>query len=243
MVPQLKWVGALTTNRNLDSSPHSEGVTFRSKFMKVIGLALQTVVLAIVSCGTAKAQEAAPSREAPQTKAAYCKTCHGLSGQGFRGASPMPRLAGQQTEYFENQLQAFSQRRRDNKFMYNVSHVLSAAMQTALAEHFRDLDPKPLGGAPRGLVTAGKKIYEEGIPTADVPACSSCHGPDGKGNGAFPRLAGQLHDYIANKLANWSKERGQDPANPDNSAIMEPIAHNLSKSQISDVAAYLSQLE
>ena len=155
----------------------------------------------------------------------------------------MPRLAGQQTEYFENQLQAFAQRRRENKFMYNVSHVLSPAMQTALAEHFRDLDPKPLGGAPRGLVTTGKKIYEEGVPTADVPACSSCHGPDGKGNGAFPRLAGQLHDYISNKLANWSRERGQDPANPDTSAIMEPIAHNLSKSQISDVTAYLSQLE
>lgn len=210
--------------------------------MKVIGLALQIAVLA-VSCGTAKAQEAAPSREALQTKAAFCKTCHGLSGQGFRGASPMPRLAGQQTEYFENQLQAFAQRRRENKFMYNVSHVLSPAMQAALAEHFRDLDPKPLGGAPRGLVTTGKKIYEEGVPTADVPACSSCHGPDGKGNGAFPRLAGQLHDYISNKLANWSRERGQDPANPDTSAIMEPIAHNLSKSQISDVAAYLSQLE
>ena len=210
--------------------------------MKVIGLALQIAVIA-VSCGTAKAQEAVPSREALQTKAAFCKTCHGLSGQGFRGASPMPRLAGQQTEYFENQLQAFAQRRRENKFMYNVSHVLSPAMQAALAEHFRDLDPKPLGGAPRGLVTTGKKIYEEGVPTADVPACSSCHGPDGKGNGAFPRLAGQLHDYISNKLANWSRERGQDPANPDTSAIMEPIAHNLSKSQISDVAAYLSQLE
>jgi cytochrome c553 len=44
-------------------------------------------------------------------------------------------------------------------------------------------------------------------------------------------------------LTNWDKERGQDQANPDNSAIMQPIAHSLSKPQIEAVAAYLSSLE
>ena len=94
-----------------------------------------------------------------------------------------------------------------------------------------------------GLEHLGKKIYEEGIPSADVPPCASCHGPEAKGNGVFPRLAGQLHDYIFNKLVNWSSERGQDPKNPDISAIMQPIAHNLTKSQIAAVAAYLNYLE
>ena len=45
------------------------------------------------------------------------------------------------------------------------------------------------------------------------------------------------------KLTNWDKERGQDPANPDTSAIMQPIAHSLTESQIAAVAAYLSYLE
>jgi cytochrome c553 len=71
---------------------------------------------------------------------------------------------------------------------------------------------------------------EEGIPNSDVPPCASCHGPQAKGDGAFPRLAGQLHDYIMRKLTNWDKERGQDPANPDTSAIMQPIAHSLNES-------------
>jgi cytochrome c553 len=44
-------------------------------------------------------------------------------------------------------------------------------------------------------------------------------------------------------LTNWDKERGQDAANPDTSAIMQPIAHNLNKSQIEAVAAYLSDLQ
>lgn len=206
--------------------------------------ALQTAILAVFFSVTARAEDMPDlSGRALQAKIEYCKTCHGLSGQGYRGASPMPRLAGQQTEYFENQLRAFIERRRENKFMYNVSHVLSPATRTALAAHFRDLNPRPLGGAPRELVAAGKKIYDEGVPSADVPACSSCHGPQAKGNGPFPRLAGQLHDYISNKLVNWTKERGQDPKNPDTSAIMEPIAHNLTKSQIAAVAAYLSYLQ
>lgn len=184
------------------------------------------------------------SQQEFQDKFAYCKTCHGVSGQGFRGSFPMPRLAGQQPEYLANQLQAFIDRRRTNPVMFNVAHVLSPAMLKALAEHFRDLNPKPLGGgASKELVAAGKKIYEDGIPSAEVPPCATCHGPEAKGADAFPRLAGQLNDYIAKKLLNWSKERGQDPAKPDNSAIMQPIAHSLTEDQVNAVAAYLSYLE
>jgi cytochrome c553 len=92
-------------------------------------------------------------------------------------------------------------------------------------------------------VATGKQIYEDGVPNTEVPPCASCHGPQAKGDGAFPRLAGQLHDYLFGKLVNWSKERGQDRAKPDTSAIMEPIAHSLTESQIAAVASYLSYLE
>ena len=178
-----------------------------------------------------------------EAKFTYCKTCHGVSGQGFRGAYPMPRLAGQQPEYLQNQLEAFIERRRVNPVMFNVAHVLRPGMLTALAEGFRDLNPKPLGGEPRELIPAGKKIFEEGVPSANIPPCASCHGQDAKGQGAMPRLAGQLYDYTTRKLTNWSKERGQDPAKPDSSQLMEPIAHGLTPQQVSEVAAYLGSLE
>jgi cytochrome c553 len=185
----------------------------------------------------------AVSKQEIKAKTDYCKTCHGVSGQGFRGAFPMPRLAGQQPEYLKNQLSAFIERRRTNPVMFNVAHVLSPPMLTALSTYFQDLNPRPLGGGPKELAAAGKKIYEEGVSSAEVPPCASCHGPDAKGADAFPRLAGQLHDYIFRKLTNWDKERGQDKANPDNSAIMGPIAHNLTETQVKAVAAYLSYLE
>src|SRR6266566_2180681 len=206
--------------------------------------ALAGAALASAFAATAGAQDAGKSAPPPdfQAKVQYCKTCHGLSGQGFHGAIPIPRLAGQQTEYFENQLGAFLERRRENKFMFGVVHALTPQMIAALSAHFHDLDAKPLAGAPKDVVSAGKKLYEEGAGT-DVPACGTCHGVDAKGNGPFPRLAGQLHDYTFNKLVNWSKERGQDPAKPDTSAIMEPITHGLSQQQVRAVAAYLNYLE
>jgi cytochrome c553 len=204
--------------------------------------AFAVVVFSAASHAEDKGNAGVPKQEL-EAKIAYCKTCHGVSGQGFRGAFPMPRLAGQQPGYLENQLQAFIERRRTNPVMFNVAHVLSPSMLTALSEHFKDLNPKPLGGAPKELVAAGKKIYEEGVPSAEVPPCATCHGPDAKGADAFPRLAGQLHDYVYRKLTNWEKERGQDKAKPDNSAIMQPIAHNLTETQTKAVAAYLSYLE
>ena len=217
--------------------------------MKVISLplALQTVILAVVFAAAGRAagtDTAAISEGELQAKIQYCTYCHQPSGQGYLGASPIPRLAGQQTEYFKNQLQAFIDRRRVNVFMFKVAHSLSPEMLTALATHFRDLNPKPLGGGPTELVDTGKKIFEEGVPDANVPPCATCHGPEAKGNGQFPRLAGQLYPYIIKVLTNWDKERGQGgPANPDTSAIMQPIAHNLTESQIAAVAAYLSSLE
>jgi cytochrome c553 len=207
---------------------------------------LTAALVMVISSAAAHAEDKVPAavpKQELEAKIVYCKTCHGLSGQGFRGAFPMPRLAGQQPEYLENQLQAFIERRRTNPVMFNVAHVLSPSMLTALAAHFKDLDPKPLGGAPKELVAAGKKIYEDGVPSAEVPPCATCHGAAAKGADAFPRLAGQLDDYVAKKLLNWSKERGQDPAKPDNSAIMQPIAHNLTEAQVKAVAAYLSYLE
>jgi cytochrome c553 len=216
--------------------------------MAIIGLRslVPTTILAIAVAAAGHAYRAEAAAVSPhdlQAKVDYCKTCHGVSGQGYRGAFPMPRLAGQQPEYIVNQLRAFIERRRTNPVMFNVAHVLSPSMLTGLAGYFKDLNPRPLGGAPTKSIAAGRKIHAEGIPGADIPPCASCHGPEAKGDEAFPRLAGQLNDYIIRKLVNWSKERGQDRAKPDTSAIMEPIAHGLTEPQIAAVAAYLSYLE
>ncbi len=167
--------------------------------------AIQAAILVVGFSTAADAQDKDFSKAEFDAKVAYCKTCHGVSGQGFRGSFPMPRLAGQQSEYIQNQLQAFIDRRRTNPVMFNVAHVLNPSMVRALGAYFKDLNPPPLGGGPKDDVAEGKRIYLDGIPSAEVPPCASCHGPDAKGADAFPRLAGQLNDYIYRKLTNWEK--------------------------------------
>ncbi|MEO8921397.1 MAG: cytochrome c [Caldimonas sp.] len=143
----------------------------------------------------------------------------------------------------ETQLLAFIELRRDANASMSKVHVLSVPMRTALAAHFSDLDPEPIGDGPKELVAAGRKIYAEGIPEANVPACSACHGPEAKGKAQISRLAGQLYPYTVKELDGWVKERGHDPGKADIASVMTPIAHALSHSQIAAVAAYLSYLK
>ncbi len=214
--------------------------------LRIVAASLTLAVLAVVLSAPGRVESAekfAAAEGGVGAKMAYCQDCHGPSGQGYRGFFPIPRLAGQQTEYLKNQLQAFVEHRRTNNIMFNVAHNLTPAMIAALAADFRALNPRPFGGAPRGLVPGGEKIFQNGIPEANVAACAACHGPDAQGSGEIPRLAGQLPDYIFNKLTNWSKERGQNPARPDISAVMSPVAHSLTQQQVEAVAAYLSYLK
>ena len=206
-----------------------------------VQMALVALVLSVPDASSA--ERLSKARGDLQAKLAYCEDCHGRSAQGFHGYFPIPRLAGQQPEYLKNQLQAFIEHRRTNNIMFNIAHSLNPAMIDALAADFRELNPAPLGGGARRLVPTGEKIFQNGVPEANVAACAACHGPEAQGTGEIPRLAGQLPDYVFNKLVNWSKERGQNPTEPDISAVMSPVAHSLTRPQVEAVAAYLSYLK
>ena len=205
-------------------------------------LAMAVLAAARVDSKPAHARHGVPVRTGGMAgKVEYCTDCHGPSGQGYHGYLTMPRLAGQTPEYIDKQLRNFADRSRERNLFINMArvHGLSSA---ALAAHFRGLDPRPIGGGPRNLLGTGKRIYGEGIPEANIPACAACHGPDAKGQEAIPRLAGQLYVYTVKELTNWSTERAQGAAKDDTSAVMNPIAHALSPAQVSAVAAYLRDL-
>ncbi len=214
--------------------------------MRIVGLPIMAGALAVVAASSSLAadrDEGGDSKHGFQAKLEYCKTCHGLSGEGYRGYFSMPRLAGQQPKYIENQLRAFSERRRVNPVMFNVAHVLSPATLAALSAHFKALNPPPSGGGPKEHLALGKTIFEEGLPESNVPACSACHGPEAKGHEEIPRLAGQLYPYTLQALSYWGKERGQGGTRDDTSAIMVPTTHNLTQEQMSAIAAYLSYMK
>jgi cytochrome c553 len=198
--------------------------------------------LAIAAAAFLGANSNAAARSGVQAKIRYCEDCHGPSAQGYRGYYPIPRLAGQQPQYLKNQLKAFIDRSRPNPIMSNVAHVLRPGMIDAIVGYFHRLHPPPIGGEPKRLVAAGKAIFENGVPQADIAACAACHGPHATGRGEIPRLAGQLYPYVVKELSNFPKERGQNPAIHGPSFIMLPVAHSLNASQIKAVAAYVSSL-
>jgi cytochrome c553 len=180
-----------------------------------------------------------------EAKIGYCEDCHGGAGQGYVGYLTMPRLAGQTTTYLENQLRAFAEGRRDRGLYLNMAriHGLSPSLRTALAAHFHDANPRPFSGAPRPLSAAGRRIYDDGVPEANIPACTACHGPDAHGQGPNPRLAGQLYPYLMARLSRFPSEYNRTSGDVDSTATMARIAHNLTRSQMAAVAAYVSQLK
>jgi cytochrome c553 len=207
--------------------------------------AILAMAFAATSIATGTDSEAV-SNQSLRAKIQYCQDCHGPSGQGTSGGYlPIPRIAGQTPKYIEKQLSAFAHSMRDNNSSMGITtaHAVSPAMRPLLAAHFSGLNPAPIGEGPIDLVATGKRIYQEGVPATNVPACSGCHGPEAKGKNEIPRLAGQLNSYTARELTQWSTRRGQNPLEEGAAAAMKPIAHSLSQAQIAALAAYLSSLK
>ncbi|HET9341236.1 MAG TPA: c-type cytochrome [Casimicrobiaceae bacterium] len=69
---------------------------------------------------------------------AACQTCHGPGGQGTEA---LPRLAGQNALYLENQLKQFNARARnnDNEVMHGIAAKLTEFETKAVAEYLSGL--------------------------------------------------------------------------------------------------------
>jgi cytochrome c553 len=117
--------------------------------------------------------------------------------------------------------------------MWGLSHNLTDEQIKGLAEYFSKQTPQPNAAVNEKLMTAGREIYEKGVPSTQTPPCSSCHGAKGEGLATFPRLADQHQDYIIKQLVVF-KRTDERPNTP-----MTQIAHTLSSEEIEAVAGYL----
>jgi cytochrome c553 len=67
--------------------------------------------------------------------------------------------------------------------------------------------------------------------------CAACHAADGNSVAASnPKIAGQFAEYLQKQLGDFKAQPGKKPARE--SAIMTPMAANLSEDDIQSVAAY-----
>jgi cytochrome c553 len=169
-----------------------------------------------------------------------CSNCHGIAGAAV---SPnFPNLAAQSEAYLVAQLEVFRSRaRRDPagyEYMWGLSRHLSDEQVKGLAAYYAAQPParQPVEGE-AARVQAGQAIFEQGVPAQGVPACSGCHGAEGQGLAAFPRLAGQHADYVVKQLMVFQRTEERPEG-----AIMMNVAHSLTGANIGDVAAYVQSM-
>ena len=102
--------------------------------------------------------------ESPAVK--NCTWCHGTSAQGY---TPAPRLAGQRSQYLENQLAGFRTHARDNplsqQYMWDAAANLSPQSARDLATYFSTLPPRAAGDGDVEPVATGRAIYQLGCRT------------------------------------------------------------------------------
>jgi len=165
-----------------------------------------------------------------------CAWCHGQSGQGFAVA---PRLAGQRSEYLENQFADFKSHARDNpkseQFMWGAARYISSHDAAAVAAYYAELTPTAANDGDRGLYDSGALTYRDGAIEKNIPSCVACHGPNGEGSGAIPRIAGLSYRYLKRRLVQWGENYHLAAKAP-----MPEIAKVLPPAEIEALASYLS---
>nr|WP_244422916.1 c-type cytochrome [Bradyrhizobium sp. ORS 278] len=178
----------------------------------------------------------APAQADEARSARNCTWCHGTAGQGFTVA---PRLAGQQPQYIESQIRSFHDHTRDNPFskqyMWGAVASLDPGTAQELARYFASIAPKPANDGDPALIARGRKIYQEGVPEANIVSCYACHGPDAQGVRDIPRLGGLSFSYLKGRLDQWGRGYHSTPASP-----MPLVAGSLGPAEIDALASYLS---
>ena len=206
-----------------------------------LGLLAATSVFAAGCANLERSRDLANPKVSATTLAQQvCSNCHGLTGVAV---SPnFPNLAAQTEPYIVAQLTVFKSRGRHDpagfEYMWGLSRRLTDQQINGLAAYFASQAParQDIEGD-RTRLEAGKAIFESGVAAKGVPACSGCHGAQGQGNATFPRIAGQHADYLVKQLIVFQRtdERPED-------TIMKVVAHDLTRTNIDDVAAYLQAL-
>ena len=193
------------------------------------GPVLVLAALMVASLAPAHADEA----RAKKIIGGSCFLCHGAEGES--ASEVFPRLAGQNAEYIAKQLENFKSGKRKSSAMANMVTDLSPEDMAALGQFYASRPAHKEAAKDTQLAAVGQYIYHQGNKFSGVPSCASCHGPEGAGSNALPRLAGQHAAYLDNQLKRFNKrERNND------NAVMHTVVEKMTPLEMAAVSEYLS---
>ena len=185
---------------------------------------------------------AAPAASAQEIASGVCAGCHNPDGNSVIPMNPI--LAGQHAEYITKQLMDFKATgtelaKRNNAVMSSMVAALSQEDMKKLGAYYAQQKTIPSQVAVDDkLLHAGKILYHGGNIERGVPACASCHGPNGSGIPPhYPGVAGQHAEYTLTQLNHFSTgERGND------NKVMQKVVSRMSTEDKDAVSAYISTL-
>ena len=90
---------------------------------------------------------------------------------------------------------------------------------------------------PKGSIAKGEALVKTGG-NGQTIACAICHGPELKGLGEVPGIAGRHPNYIVRQL--WSVQSGERAGT--SAALMKAVVDKLSTDEMLAIAAYSASL-
>ena len=188
----------------------------------------------LFSAWAGAAGPAANVERGKQVATVVCASCHAVDGNS--GIATYPRLAGQNAFYIEQNAKLIRDGKRTTgnaKEMRDQVGAISDQDLKDAALYFSKQYPKAGEVNPKISPELGAKIFRGGIAERKVPACMSCHGPNGAGMpNEYPRISGQHAGYVETKLKAY-----RDGVRKN--AKMEKVAKMLSPEEMKAVANFI----
>lgn len=174
-----------------------------------------------------------------------CSGCHNADGNSIIPTNPT--LAGQYAEYITKQLMDFkvdsdSPAKRDNPVMASMVASLTEDDMKNLGAYYaqQKINPGITGDSDQSLLELGKRVYNGGNLENNVPACSSCHSPNGAGIPPhYPKLAGQHAAYTISQLQAFRQGHRTNDTNGE----MQKVVLRMSMQEERAVAEYIATLK
>ena len=116
-----------------------------------------------------------------------CAGCHGTDGAS--SGETIPILGGQSAVYLADSLRAYKSGDRDYYVMKIIANGFDDDQIDAISSWFASKPWISSNGMVDTAMAASGKALADG-------ACASCHGANGEGTDAAPRLAGQPATYL-----------------------------------------------
>ena len=157
-----------------------------------------------------------------------CAACHGSPAQGpeefAQHLTPQPPLLVEQMQHWRPPARTF----------WTIKHGIKRTAMPAWPTQLRDDEIWDVVAFIETMPKLSAAQYRDLADDREGNICANCHGEDGRGRGAFPRLDIQSPAYIAAALRAF-----RDGTRA--SGVMESAAHALTDAQIGELAVSLGR--